>query len=92
MKSLMTRLLAVLFIMTANHAYCEESWFVDTNHVYEHGSQLSHQYLRKKAPNFEGKSKLVLPWLVRIEVQHSFEGNTNFVNHGTGVILKGGLS
>lgn len=65
-------------------------WFVDTNLVYEQGSLLSTKYLEKKAPSFANKLQDILPWIVRIEVQHGITKDGYTSNHGTGVILKGG--
>ena len=71
-------------------AESERRWFVDGNLVYERGSALSSEYLQKHAPGFSGKLERILPWVVRIEVRHSFEGNGYKSNHGTGIILKDG--
>jgi S1-C subfamily serine protease len=66
-------------------------WFVDQNLVYERGNELSQEYLHHHEPEFESIRKKILPWIVRIEAQHSFEKNKFTSNHGTGTILKGGL-
>ncbi|MBT8045211.1 MAG: serine protease [Verrucomicrobiae bacterium] len=68
----------------------ESPWFVDKKLVYERGSRLSMQYLESNTPQFEKKLKHILPWVVRIEVQHSITEDGFTSNHGTGVILKGG--
>lgn len=68
----------------------ERRWFVDTNLVYEHGSALSTEYLKEHAPDFAGTLEGILPWVVRIEVRHSFAEGGYSSNHGTGIILKGG--
>ncbi len=65
-------------------------WFVDTRFVYERGSALSSEYLTEHAPGFSDHLKCILPWIVRIEVRHSFTENSYSSNHGTGVILQGG--
>ena len=83
--------LAVLGLAIANSAGEEKRWFVDRNLVYERGSALSEEYLREHAPNFSKKLEEILPWVVRIEVQHSFAENRYSSNHGTGIVLKSGL-
>ena len=83
--------LAMLGLAIANSAGEEKRWFVDRNLVYERGSALSEEYLREHAPNFSKKLEEILPWVVRIEVQHSFAENRYSSNHGTGIVLKSGL-
>ena len=68
----------------------ENAWFVDQNLVYERGSALSARYLKTKAPEFSRKIPTILPWIVRIEVQHTIKKDGYQSNHGTGVILRGG--
>ncbi|NRB43608.1 MAG: trypsin-like peptidase domain-containing protein, partial [Verrucomicrobiales bacterium] len=68
----------------------EKQWFVDRNLVYERGSALSEEYLGKHAPEFSKRLESVIPWIVRIEVRHSYVKNSYSSNHGTGIILKGG--
>ncbi len=68
----------------------EKQWFVDRNLVYERGSALSEAYLKKHAPEFSKKLETIIPWVVRIEVRHSYVKNGYSSNHGTGIILKGG--
>lgn len=68
----------------------ERRWFVGPNLVYERGSALSSEYLTEHAPDFSGKLKEILPWVVRIEVRNAFKDGGYSSNHGTGIILKGG--
>lgn len=68
----------------------KKQWFVDRNLVYERGSALSEEYLEKHAPEFSIKLEAIIPWVVRIEVRHSYLKNGYSSNHGTGIILKGG--
>ena len=68
----------------------ERRWFIDKNFIYEHGSALSTEYLAKTAPDFSKKLTKILPWVVRIEVKHSFKDGGYQSNHGTGIIIKGG--
>jgi S1-C subfamily serine protease len=69
----------------------EKTWFVDENLIYERGSELSSEYLQLHAPEFDKMLTERMPWVVRIEVQHSFVDGGYSSNHGTGMILKGGL-
>ena len=69
----------------------QKAWFVDKNFVYEHGHALSQEYIQKKAPEFSHVRERVLPWIVRIETQHSFIKNGFTSNHGTGIIIQGGF-
>ena len=79
------------FSLGAGHSGGEEKqWFVDRNLVYERGSALSEEYLGKHAPGFPNRLESVIPWIVRIEVRHSYVKNVYSSNHGTGIILKGG--
>ena len=83
----------ILTVWCAGMARADEGdrrWFVDKNLVYERGSALSSEYLQEYAPEFSGKLENILPWLVRIEVRHSFIEGGYSSNHGTGIILKGG--
>lgn len=68
----------------------QKSWFVDQNLVYEQGHALSQEYLEKNTPELTEVRKKALPWLVRIEAQHSFTKDGFKSNHGTGIILKSG--
>ena len=68
----------------------EQTWFIDPNSIYEQGNALSLEYLQKKSPRFLRVLKKALPWIVRIEAQHSFKKKGFTSNHGTGIILKGG--
>lgn len=79
-----------LFLGTGFLPAKESPWFVDKNFVYQQGTQLSKQYLAKHHPDFEAKLKNILPWIVRIEVQHTITKDGYTSNHGTGIILKGG--
>ncbi len=83
-------MLGVLCVGLALAAESERRWFVDGNLVYERGSALSTEYLKEHAPDFSRKLPDILPWVVRIEVRHSFEEGGYKSNHGTGIILKGG--
>lgn len=83
-------MLGLLCVGLALAAESERRWFVDGNLVYERGSALSTEYLQKHAPDFSKKLADILPWVVRIEVRHSFEGGGYKSNHGTGIILNGG--
>lgn len=74
-------------VLAAEHS---PRWFVDTHLVYERGSALSSEYLQENAPDFSSQLKETLPWVVRIEVRHSFADGGYSSNHGTGIILKGG--
>ena len=79
------------FSLGAGHSGGEEKqWFVDRDLVYERGSALSEEYLGKHAPEFPKRLESVIPWIVRIEVRHSYVKNGYSSNHGTGIILKGG--
>jgi len=86
----MQRLFFILCMATSALAAEETRWFVNQNLVYERGTELSEQYLKQHAPDFSKKLPALLPWVVRIEVQHSFTGNGYSSNHGTGVILENG--
>jgi S1-C subfamily serine protease len=68
----------------------EKPWFVDRNLVYEQGSALSQKYLEKHAPEFSEMLESIMPWVVRIEVRHSYVKNGYRSNHGTGIILNSG--
>lgn len=69
----------------------EKRWFVDETFLYEQGSALSQQYLLEHEAGFAKKVEELLPWVVRIEVEHSLDANGNpSTNHGTGIILSGG--
>ena len=68
----------------------EKQWFVDRNLVYERGNALSEEYLGKHAPEFCEMLESLTPWVVRIEVRHSYGENSFSSNHGTGIILNGG--
>jgi len=65
-------------------------WFVDQNLIYEQGNKLSQQYLKAEAPRFSTIQRQTLPWIVRIEAQHSFKNGGFLSNHGTGIILSNG--
>lgn len=83
----------ILTVWCAGMALTDEGdrrWFVDKNLVYERGSALSSEYLQEHSPGFSKKLESILPWLVRIEVRHSFIEGGYISNHGTGIILKGG--
>ena len=68
----------------------EKRWFIDGDYLYEHGSALSAEYLKEHAPEFAQRLKELLPWVVRIEVQHSPIDGAYRSNHGTGTLLGGG--
>ncbi len=68
----------------------EKRWFIDEDYVYELGSALSAEYLKEHAPKFAKRLDGLLPWVVRIEVQHSRTEGAYLVNHGTGILLEGG--
>ena len=68
----------------------KKTWFIDPNFVYEQGNSLSLEYLQSKSPGLLKARNKALPWLVRIEAQHTFKNNGFTSNHGTGIILKGG--
>lgn len=68
----------------------DPTWFVDQNYVYQHGSALSKRYLEERHPDCMDQLEKNMQWVVRIEVQHSFNKQGYSSNHGTGVILKGG--
>ena len=69
----------------------EKKWLVDTNLVYQQGSALSREYLATKAPDFSAKVvHQIQPWIVRIQVKHSFTKTGHSTNHGTGTLLEGG--
>lgn len=70
-----------------------DTWFVDKNLVYEQGHALSQKYLNKHTPSLSQVRKNALPWIVRIEAQHTFNNDNDAFtsNHGTGIILKGGI-
>ncbi len=83
----------ILTVWCAGMALADEGnrrWFVDKNLVYERGSALSTEYLQEHTPGFSKTLESILPWLVRIEVRHSFIDDGYSSNHGTGIILKGG--
>jgi S1-C subfamily serine protease len=67
----------------------EKRWFIDGDYLYEHGSALSAEYLKEHAPEFAQRLKELLPWVVRIEVQHSPTDEAYRSNHGTGILLGG---
>ena len=90
MRRQLVLILGMLCVGLALAAEKERCWFVDTNLVYERGSALSTEYLKKHAPDFAGTLDGILPWVVRIEVRHSFTENGYVSNHGTGIILKDG--
>ncbi len=69
----------------------EKRWFLDETFLYERGSALSTEYLQANAPEFSQKLEQLLPWVVRIEVEHSRTESGFSSNHGTGIILNGGL-
>jgi len=68
----------------------EKRWFIDEDYLYEHGSALSAEYLKEHAPEFAKRLEALLPWVVRIEVQHSPTDEAYRSNHGTGILLGGG--
>ena len=68
----------------------EKRWFIDEDHLYEHGCALSAEYLKEHAPEFAQRLEELLPWVVRIEVQHSSTDEAYRSNHGTGIILEDG--
>ncbi len=82
--------LAAFFLGTLHSDGEEKQWFVDHHLVYERGSSLSAEYLEKHAPEFCEMLKTTIPWVVRIEVRHSYVKNGYRSNHGTGIILNGG--
>ena len=82
--------LAAFSLGIGHSAGGEKQWFVDRNLVYERGSALSEEYLEKHAPDFSKMLETTTPWIVRIEVRHSYVKNGYSSNHGTGIILKGG--
>ncbi len=82
--------LAAFSLGIGHSAGGEKQWFVDRNLVYERGSALSGEYLEKHAPDFSKMLETTIPWIVRIEVRHSYVKNGYSSNHGTGIILKGG--
>lgn len=67
-----------------------QDWIVHRHFVYQHGSKMSKKYLSKNAPKFEAKLEKILPWVVRIEVQHGITKSGYTSNHGTGIILADG--
>lgn len=82
---------AGLLLVSPHTQAREKRWFVDTNLVYQQGSALSREYLATKAPDFPAKIiPQIQPWVVRIQVQHSFSETGHSTNHGTGTILEGG--
>jgi S1-C subfamily serine protease len=82
--------LVVLSLGIGHSAEEEKKWFVDRNLVYERGSALSEEYLGKHAPEFSRMLETITPWVVRMEVRHSYVKNGYRSNHGTGIILNGG--
>ncbi len=68
----------------------DKRWFIDDNYLYEHGSVLSAEYLKEHAPGFAKRLEGLLPWVVRIEVQHSPAGGAWRSNHGTGILFGDG--
>jgi len=85
-------LLFISCLFVAAHVQAEEPlWFVDSNYLYQKGSELSRSYLRQHAPQFDNKIKSITPWIVRIEIRHSITKSGFTTNHGTGTILKGGI-
>lgn len=86
-----TAITAILSFTCSLSADAQKKWFVDHNFVYEQGHALSQEYLHKNAPKFQRVQEQALPWLVRIEVRHSFNKKDYSSNHGTGIILKNGL-
>lgn len=90
MKKIFVILLSVLCGCKSIPYEPDKRWFVDEDLVYERGSALSSEYLQKYAPDFLKELKDILPWVVRIEVKHSFADGGYSSNHGTGLILKEG--
>ena len=68
----------------------EEHSFIDQDFLFEHGSALSAEYLKEHVPEFARRLEELLPWVVRIEVQHSPTDEAYRSNHGTGIFLEGG--
>ena len=68
----------------------EREWFVDPDLVCQQGSALSTGSLEQHAPEFPQRLKKVLPWVVRIEVRHTFHPDGYHSNHGSGTLLAGG--
>ncbi|MBJ77557.1 MAG: hypothetical protein CMJ98_11180 [Planctomycetes bacterium] len=68
----------------------ERRWFIDEDYLYEHGNALSTEYLKEHAPEFAQQLEALLPWVLRIEVQHSPTDEAYSSNHGTGILLGGG--
>ncbi len=72
------------------HQKSEKRWFIDEDYLYEHGNALSAEYLEEHAPEFTKRLEGLLPWVVRIEVQHSPTDEAYSSNHGTGILLGDG--
>lgn len=90
-KPLLCTLAGFLLISALSSAE-EKVWFIDTNHIYQKGSALSREYLALNAPEFAEKlHKDIQPWVVRIQVFHSFTEDGHQTNHGTGTILENGI-
>ena len=82
--------LALLGLGISLYPKSEKRWFIDEDYLYEHGSALSAEYLKEHAPEFAQRLEELLPWVVRIEVQHSPADEAYRSNHGTGILLEGG--
>ncbi|NWK56646.1 trypsin-like peptidase domain-containing protein [Verrucomicrobiaceae bacterium N1E253] len=87
--------LFILFIALFNIAKLtaddSERWFIDTSDLYERGHARSLAYQNLRTPELSGVRAQTLPWIVRIEAQHTFTKEGFVSNHGTGIILKNGL-
>ena len=88
---LLANLFMIITLVATSLSTGKDAWFVDSTLVYERGNQLSQQYLAKNAPGFSKQHEQILPWIVRVEFQHDITEESVTSNHGTGVILKGGL-
>ena len=81
---------SVLCLGVSLYPKSEKRWFIDDSYLYEHGNALSAEYLKEHAPEFTQWLDRLLPWVVRIEVQHSPIDGAYRSNHGTGTLLGGG--
>jgi S1-C subfamily serine protease len=86
MKTLLASLLMMAFALVAE----EPCWFVDGHLVFERGHALSEGYLQKHELDFSQTLETIHPWIVRLEVRHTFRDGGYKSNHGTGIILDDG--
>jgi S1-C subfamily serine protease len=81
----------ILFLFLASVAMAgEPQWFIDETFVYKQGTDLSRTFLKTHEPEFFQSLEKTIPWIVRLEVRHTFTDDSYKSNHGTGIILSDG--